>query len=132
MKIVIDTNVIISGVFFGGYPKEVIEAVKEDKVTAYATQEIIDEYEETVHEMIVRKQGHFNTTRFSLFTSKLQLVEKIDIEPICRDPNDDKFIACADSVKAKYIINGDKDFLYLYRRGNIKIITAKEFCFRYI
>ena len=132
MKIVIDTNVVISGVFFGGYPKDVIEAVKNDKVTAYATQEIIDEYEEIIHEMIARKQGHFNTNRFSLFTSKLQLVEKVDIEPICRDPDDDKFIACADSVKAKYIVSGDKDLLYLYRYGDIKIITAKEFCCRYI
>jgi len=132
MKIVINTSVVISGVFFGGYQQEIIEAVKNGKVTGYATKEIIDEYEATVHEMIIRKQGHFNTTRFSLFTSKLQLVENVNIAPICRNPDDDKFTACADYVKAKYIVNDDEDLLSLYKYGNIKIITAKEFCFRHI
>ena len=44
MKIVIDTNVVISGTFFGGYPRKVIEAVGNNKIHACATIEILEEY----------------------------------------------------------------------------------------
>lgn len=55
MKIVIDTNVVISGTFFGGYPRKVIEAVADGTLNACATPEIVDEYEEIVEEMVDRK-----------------------------------------------------------------------------
>ena len=48
MNIVIDTNVVISGTFFGGFPRRVLEAVVEKKITAFATVEIVDEYNEIV------------------------------------------------------------------------------------
>lgn len=60
MRIVIDTNVLISGVFFGGFPRKILSLVVNQKVTACATAEIIDEYEEIVQEMIDRKQGHID------------------------------------------------------------------------
>ncbi len=55
MKIVIDTNVIISGVFFGGNPRKVIEAVVDGSVDAYATAEILDEYMGIIDYMIEKK-----------------------------------------------------------------------------
>lgn len=54
MKIVIDTNVLISGVFFGGFPRKILSAVVGQKITACVTTEIINEYEEIVQEMIDR------------------------------------------------------------------------------
>ena len=57
MRIVIDTNVLISGVLFGGFPREILSAVVDQKIIACATTEIINEYEEVVQEMINRKQG---------------------------------------------------------------------------
>ena len=62
MRIVIDTNVLISGVFFGVFPREILRAVVCQKITACATTEIINEYEEIVQEMIDRKQRHINRT----------------------------------------------------------------------
>ena len=42
MNIVIDTNVVISGTFFGGFPRKVLEAVVDKTLSAYATAEIAD------------------------------------------------------------------------------------------
>jgi len=56
MRIVIDTNVMISGVFFGGFPRKILSSVISQKVTACATTEIINEYEEIVQEMIDSKR----------------------------------------------------------------------------
>ena len=48
MKIVIDTNVIASALFFGGRPKELVELLVTQKLEAYASTEILGEYKETV------------------------------------------------------------------------------------
>lgn len=52
MRIVIDTNVLISGVFLGGFPRKILSSVVSKKITACVTTEIINEYEEIVQEMI--------------------------------------------------------------------------------
>ena len=57
MRIVIDTNVLISGVFFGGFPRKILSAVVGQKIIACATTEIINEYEEIVQEMIIENKG---------------------------------------------------------------------------
>jgi predicted nucleic acid-binding protein len=44
MKIVVDTNVLISGVFFGGSPRKVLSAVVGERLTAVATKEIVDKF----------------------------------------------------------------------------------------
>ena len=71
MKIVIDTNVVISGTFFGGAPRRVIESVGKNGIHACATPEIIEEYEEIVEEMIDRKQGHIRRDVLAPFIAGL-------------------------------------------------------------
>lgn len=128
MKIVIDTNVVISGTFFGGYPRMIIDAVLDEKLTASATAEIVDEYMEIAHEMITRKQGHFRETLLAAFIGKMELIESHSVIHISRDADDDKFISCAKDSQALYIVSGDKDLLVLEHYDNIQIMTAKEFC----
>ena len=51
---------------------------------------------------------------------------------VCRDPDDDKFINCALDSKSLYIVSGDKDLLTIEKYEDIEIITAAEFCKRYL
>lgn len=46
MRIVVDINVLISGVFFGGFPRKILSSIVSGKITACATSEIVNEYEE--------------------------------------------------------------------------------------
>ena len=132
MRIVVDTNVIISGVFFGGAPREILKAVITSKVTACATAEIVDEYLEIVDEMISRKQGTINRNILSPLIRSLEMIEPRTQVEVPRDPDDDKFLGCAKDAKALYIVSGDKDLLVLERFENIEIITAREFCEKYL
>ena len=132
MKIVIDTNVLISGVFFGGFPRKILGLIVSGILTACATVAIIDEYEEIVQEMIDRKQGHINKDILTPLIKTLEIIEPISDIKICRDPDDDKFINCAKDARALYIVSGDKDLLVLEQYDNIQIITAKEFCVKYL
>ncbi len=132
MKIVIDTNVLISGVFFGGFPRKILSSIVDRIFTACATVEIIDEYKEIVQEMIDRKQGHMNTDILAPLIRTLEIIEPVSDVKISRDPDDDKFINCAKDAHALYIVSGDKDLLVLRQYENIQIITAKEFCEKYL
>ncbi len=113
MKIVIDTNVLISGVFFGGFPRKILSSIVDRIFTACATVEIIDEYKEIVQEMIDRKQGHMNTDILAPLIRALEIIEPVSDVKISRDPDDDKFINCAKDAHALYIVSGDKDLLVL-------------------
>lgn len=132
MRIVVDTNVIISGVFFGGAPAEVLKAIISNKVTACASKQIVEEYIEIANEMISRKQGKLNNNILLTLIESLEMIKpKTHIE-ISRDRDDDKFIECAKDADALYIVSGDKDLLVIKQYENIKIITAKEFCDNYL
>lgn len=132
MKIVIDTNVLISGVFFGGFPKKVLLAVVENEIKACASSDILSEYVETVREMVRRRQGKINVGILEPLISRMEIIEPISDVKICRDEEDDKFINCAKDADAVYIVSGDKDLLVVEKFGDIEIITAKEFCERHL
>ena len=132
MRIVVDTNVLISGVFFGGMPRKVLSAVIHKEITACATEEIVEEYNEIVQEMITRKQGHLNNDILAPLIGTMEIVEAKTRVELSRDPDDDKFLGCAKDAKALYIVSGDKDLLVLEKFEGIEIITAKEFCERYL
>lgn len=132
MRIVVDTNVLISGVFFGGFPRRILSAIVESKLAACATAEIVDEYEKIVQEMVDRKQGHINRSLLAPLIKAMEIIEPITRVELSRDPDDDKFLGCAKDAKAMYIVSGDKDLLVLEHFENIQIITAKEFCEKYL
>lgn len=132
MKIVVDTNVVISGVFFGGNPRRIVEAIVKGSINAYATAEIVDEYMEIIDSMITRKQGKLSLSILSPLFSSLKVIEGMTQIAVCRDPDDDKFLECAVDAKALYIVSGDNDLLDIKAYDGIQIITAKEFCEKYL
>ncbi len=117
MKAVIDTNVVISGVFFGGYPRLVLEAVLFNKFIACASKSIVDEYNEIVCEMIDRKHGSLDKDLLVPLLESFSIFDERSKIKICRDPDDDKFLECAVDSGAPFIISGDKDLLEIKKTG---------------
>ena len=132
MRIVIDTNVVISGTFFGGYLRKVIESVGKNGLYACATLEIVNEYEEIVDEMIRRKQGRLRRDILKPFIDSLKMIDPFTKVEVSRDPDDDKFISCAVDAKALYVVSGDKDLLEVGRYRFVEILTAAEFCAQHL
>lgn len=132
MKIVVDTNVVISGLFFGGKPGEIIKAIVNSKIKACATTEIIDEYSEIVERMVLKKHGEINVNLLLPLINSFEIIRRKSNIKISRDPDDDKFIECAIDGKALYIVSGDEDLLEIKKYGKIKIVTVKEFCEKFL
>jgi putative PIN family toxin of toxin-antitoxin system len=132
MRIVIDTNVVASGVFFGGAPRRVLESISSGIIDAYATSDILEEYHDTIHKLMEKYGGRFDSDGLDRFQIMVNLIEANTKVNVCRDPDDDKFLGCAIDSKALYIVSGDKDLLTLEKYEDIEIITAREFCNRYL
>lgn len=128
MKVVIDTGVLLSALFFGGHAQELIEAVHQGRIAAYGTREITEEYDAAVAAMEARIGGRVRKKLAFLFTARLHMVEpKVKI-PLCREADDDKFIACALAANAVYVVGEDKEVTFIGSRKSIKIMNAEGVC----
>ena len=127
MKIVIDTNVVASAIFFGGKPRTIIELLMKHNLKSYVTEEIVEEYKDTVNYLKEKYPKKNINIPLSQIVGACELIDAISDVKVCRDPNDDKFINCAIDSKAYYIVSGDKDLLTLEKYDNIEIITVGQF-----
>ena len=132
MRVVVDTNVFISGVFFGGKPRTVLESIVSGDVAAFASRAIIEEYSDTILDLTGRKLGALNQEAVSAFVASLNIIETRTKVMASRDPDDDKFIECALDAGAVYIISGDKDLLSLEKYRGVTMITAADFVAQFI
>ena len=128
MKIVLDTNVLISGLFWpGGPPRILLERWLAGSVSVLASQEIIDEYRAVVRRLSQKRS--MDVTR--LLERLLMLVDYVMVSPlptqVCDDPDDDKFIAAAVAGRVKYIVTGDRALLRVKRFLRTEIVTPSTF-----
>ena len=132
MKILIDTNIVISGLFFHGLPNQLFKELDFEKFNVCINEEILDEYERQIYKKIINPKYKLNRELNDKFFSSLQRFEKFSDLKVCRDPKDDKFINCAIDAKAMYIVSGDNDLLTLKNFAGVEIVTAREFYEKYI
>ena len=97
---------------------------------AYATTDIVDEYQGVVRRIIERGVGTFDGSGFIRFIADLNLIESFTEVSVCRDPDDNKFISCAVDGKCLYIVSGDDDLLSVGNYGDVEILTVAEFLSR--
>lgn len=128
MRAVIDTNVFVSGIFWSGPPKHILQHWKDRKFELILTEEVIEEYQEVLHRLSKKVKQIDVDKIIQLVTFYGHLCEPVKLpSAISRDPDDDKFIAAAISGNAKVIVSGDQDLLVLKKYESIDIIAAKAF-----
>lgn len=132
MRILIDTNIIISGLFFHGLPNLLLSELDFEKFNICVNDEIISEYREQIYKKIVNPKYKLNRELNEKFFDNLQSFEIKSNLKVSRDPKDDKFINCAIDAKAIYIVSGDNDLLTIKNFAGIEIVTAREFYDKYL
>lgn len=133
MKVVVDTNVFISGVFFSGPPHQILNARRDGKIQLVISQEILEEYWK-VGEVIAEQFPSIDLKPiFDLITIEAELYQTQDLpEPVCSDPDDDKFLACDIASGSRIIISGDKHLLKVSGYQGIEILKPHEFITRHL
>ena len=126
MRIVIDTNVVASAIFFGGRPAELLRMVVQHELSAVATNEIVDEYQATINYLLNKYEDRPLQLSIVPIFSAMEIIPVTSKIEVCRDPDDNKFISCAIDGHCYYVVSGDKDLLSVGQYENVKIITVAE------
>lgn len=125
MKVVLDTNVLVSGIFWKGAPYNLLRAWAENRFEVIVNKAILTEYLTVLHRIDV--QGDI-AKRWSVFLLEQVIVVKDRYRiRLVRDASDDKFINAALSGNADFIISGDDDLLSLQDRCPISIVNPRKF-----
>ena len=133
MRIVLDTNVFISGVFFTGPPHRILLGWQNGKVELLVSAAILDEYHRVKDELASQFPDVDLDQFLELLTVQAEVIDSPLLPPVIQeDPSDDRFLECAISGKADCIVSGDKHLLKLVEFQGIPILKPAAFVKRYL
>ncbi|MSP38421.1 MAG: putative toxin-antitoxin system toxin component, PIN family [Deltaproteobacteria bacterium] len=129
MRVVLDTNVIISALLFSGRTSELTALWQSGEITPLLSKDILDEY----IRVLAYPKFHLTAAEIKSLIAEEVLPYVQIVRPrqrfsvIRRDPSDNKFIECAVAGKSRVIVSGDKDLLSLATFRDITIMTPVRF-----
>lgn len=127
MRVVLDTNILVSGIFWGGIPNKILESWVSEKFELLLSEDILKEYERVLFKISKGKKDQL-VNHWLLFIAENSLIVNVKKRfKLSIDPDDDKFIECAVAGNAKYIVSGDSHLLDLKNVMNIEILLASDF-----
>jgi uncharacterized protein len=133
VKVVIDTNVFVSGALFLGPPHEVLAACEAGSIELVLSAEILAEYRRVGRELLRgQASDDYETLLTNLCESAAVVTAPEFSRPVCRDADDDKFLACAIAGDARIVVSGDKDLLAVSGYAGIAVLTPRQFAERYL
>lgn len=129
ISVVIDTNVVVSALLFGGTPGRLVGLWKQGRIKPFVSQAIIAEF------VRVLAYPKFDLTekeiQYLLYNELLPFFEVTTVQSgdiiISADPSDDSFLRCATAAKVEFIISGDRHLLSIKSYNEIPIVTPAKF-----
>lgn len=133
MKIVLDTNVLMSGIFFTGPPYQILQAWRDGAIQLAVCPEILAEYRDVAVRLSRTYKGIDILPLLDLVAVRSHIVQAAPLpRPVCADPDDDIFIACALAAKAPIIVSGDRHLLAVSGFAGIQVLRPKPFIDRFL
>ncbi len=131
MRLVVDTNVLVSAFLWQGTPGRLIELAGDKEVQLFTSRMLIDELSDVLHRAkhsksveatgLTAGQMVLNFRRLATVVSARQFTQAVS-----RDPNDDAVLACALAARADLVVSGDNDLLVLKSFEGIPIVTVSQ------
>ncbi|NCO67324.1 MAG: putative toxin-antitoxin system toxin component, PIN family [Nitrospirae bacterium] len=129
LRVVLDTNVLVSALLFKGKLSKIVDLWERGRIIPLISRETFDEFKKVIA-----------YPKFSLTASEIRTIIEENILPFfevveanevikdaCKDRDDDKFLSCAVSARAAYLVTGDTDLLVMKNFKGVKIITPRDF-----
>jgi putative PIN family toxin of toxin-antitoxin system len=131
VRVVADTNTVVSALLWRGSPYRLFQAVNDDRISLYTSRVLLDEFEDVLsRRKFVKAIRTANETLASLIQHYQELAHLVRPRPltarVSRDRDDDHVIACALAAKASLIVSGDGDLRDLGTYKGIRILNAAD------
>ncbi len=134
MKIIIDTNVAVSGLLWSGPPNQILRWIRDDLLVAFGCEITTEELKKILqYKKFAKRFIDLNITPDEIFAYFMNLIHYVTIpknipQIIKQDPFDNIFLALAEQNNVQLIISGDDHLLEKRIYNNIQIVTPKEAC----
>lgn len=128
LRIVLDTNILISAIHFGGKPRMILDLVEESNsaIKAITSPVLLAELGETFAKKFNFDQDHIREIK-SIIEDGFEIVYPKKELRVTRDKDDNRVLEAAMEGNCEYIVTGDKDLLLLKDYKCIKIVTSEQF-----
>lgn len=128
IRLVFDTNVLVSALLFGGTPGKLFDLSKAGRIRPLMSREMVEEF------LRVLTYPKFRLTEeeihYLFYAEVLPLAEMVRVRPgpvlIAGDPSDDMFLRCAAAGRARYIVSGDRHLLGLKTHRRVEILSPAD------
>jgi putative PIN family toxin of toxin-antitoxin system len=132
LKIVLDANVWISALLWGGKPAEIVKAAEKGRFVILLSEEIAGEISQVLaYPKIAKVYQAASLRRENLIETVLKIGKFVQVtrkvHVVVEHPADDKFIDYALAANVAYIVSGDKHLLKVGSYKNTRILPASEF-----
>jgi putative PIN family toxin of toxin-antitoxin system len=133
IRVVLDTNVLVSALLFGGEPDRIVAGWKCASIVPVLSKATFDEFRRVLsYPRFALNEPEINALIEDEMLPYVEVVETgEEIKGICRDPSDDIFLTCAAAARVAAIVSGDKDLLALSCFNGIPILTVHSFLKEY-
>ena len=130
MRVVADTNTVVSAILWGGPPAAILVAAREGRITLCSSPVLVAELEDVLaREKFAARitlVGSSVPELLAGYRGLVTLVRPAAISPTARDPDDDHVLACAIGADAALIVTRDRDLLDLGTFREIRILAAHD------
>jgi hypothetical protein len=133
LKVVLDTNVFVSGLMgVGSPPRQIIDAWLDDRFTLVTSLYLVAELNHVLSYPRIADRLQVNSTHTeqilaALLSQAVIVPGNVKLPGVTRDPKDDAVVACAVEGKADRIVSGDQDLLVLGTYQGIRVVTPAQF-----
>ncbi len=132
LKAVLDVNVWVSALLWGGKPAQIVNAAEQNKVRLFVSESIIAETSQVLNYPKLKKAYQSEGLRPEQLIEAVLRVAKFakaesKVRVVLEHPADDKFIECAIDAKADYVVSGDRHLLKVGKYRRIQIVSVNDF-----
>lgn len=128
LKVVLDTNILISAVHFGGQPEELLLLANQGIIQLFLSPFILEETATVLKEKLEWKQREIRRILATLKEIATIVEPEVEVRAITHDEADNRILACAVHVQSDFLVTGDKRHLLpLKSYKGIRILTPRDF-----
>lgn len=133
MRVVLDTNVLMSGIFFSGPPHEILSAWRHGAFEMAISPAVFGEYQRIGDELAQEYPAVDAAGMLDLVVQHAVMVDAPALPvQVCEDADDDQFIACALAARAAAIVSGDKLLRKVSAYKGVQILSPRAFVDSYL